>query len=273
MKVLVAVNGEQDWQRFLPGIEVHYRRLQTSRWLYHDDALWVFDESGGLRVDGVLWRVGAIRPEPAHRTVLEMIRLASVPCVNPVATLLRGYDRLSMLAELRAAGLPLLPFTAAIGERMLDAVQPQMPAVVKIGNYHGGYGKARIADEAQWAETRDVAFVSQEYVTIEPYIEYVRDVRCLAVGDEMWAMSRRSALWKANVQTTNYELLEPPPVLADYTRRAMTHLAADVLAVDYLEMAGDSFVTLESNDVPGFSGFSEAVRVAVGRRMRERLET
>lgn len=272
MKALVVVNGEQDWQRFLPGIAVHHRRLQTSRWLYHDDALWVFDESGGLRVDGVLWRVGAIRPEPAHRTVLEMIRLAGVPCVNSAATLLRGYDRLSMLVELRAAGLPLLPFTAAIGERMLDAVQPQMPAVVKIGNYHGGYGKARVADEAQWTEIRDVAFVSQEYVTIEPYREYVRDVRCLAVGDEMWTMSRRGAFWKANVQTTTYELLEPLPVVANYTQRSLIHLAADVLAVDYLEMADGSFVALESNDVPGFSGFPEAVRVAVARRMRERLE-
>lgn len=272
MKSLVVVNGEQDWQRFLPGIEAHYRRLQTSRWLYYDRALWIFDESGGLRVDGVLWRVGAIRPEPAHRAALEMIRLAGVPCINPADTLLRGYDRLSMLAELRAAGLPLLPFTIALGERMLDAVQPQMPAVVKIGNYHGGFGKARVTDEEQWADVRDLAFVAQEYVTIEPYVEYVRDIRCLAVSNEMWAMSRRGASWKANTQTTSYELLDPPPVLADYTWRAMTRLAADVLAVDFLERADGTFVALESNDVPGFSGFPEAVRMAVARRMREQLE-
>jgi ribosomal protein S6--L-glutamate ligase len=272
MKALVVVNGERDWQPFLPGIEVHHRRLQTSRWLYHDGVLWVFDESGGLRVDGVLWRVGAIRPEPAYRAVLEMIRLAGVPCVNPAATLLRGYDRLSMLAELRATGLPLLPVTVALGERILDAMQPQMPAVVKIGNYHGGFGKARVADEAQWADMRDLAFVSQEYITIEPYIEYVRDVRCLAVGDEIWAMSRRGIFWKANTQTSSYELLEQPPVLADCTRRAMSHFAADVLTMDYLETADGAFVALESNDVPGFSGFPEAARVAVARRMRERLE-
>ena len=101
MKSIVVVNGERDWQAFFPGLEVHFRRVQASRWLYQDGALWVFDASGGLRVEAVLWRLGAVNPHPSHRAVLELIRLAGVPCVNPAAVLLRGYDRLGMLNELR----------------------------------------------------------------------------------------------------------------------------------------------------------------------------
>jgi hypothetical protein len=68
LKTLIVVNGEQYWQEYFPGYQVHYRRLQNSKWLYHEDKLWVLDQSGTIAVDGVLWRVGAIRPHPNHRS-------------------------------------------------------------------------------------------------------------------------------------------------------------------------------------------------------------
>ncbi len=71
------------------------------------NTLWVFDASGGFRVDAVLWRVGAIKPQPEQHHVLELIRMAGVPCFNPAAVHLRGCDRLSILNELREAGLPV----------------------------------------------------------------------------------------------------------------------------------------------------------------------
>jgi ribosomal protein S6--L-glutamate ligase len=71
------------------------------------NTLWVFDASGGLRVDAVLWQVGAIKPQTEQHHVLELIRMAGVPCLNPAAVHLRGYDRLSILNELREAGLPV----------------------------------------------------------------------------------------------------------------------------------------------------------------------
>jgi len=272
MDTVIVVNGESDWQGYLPGVTVERRRLQASEWLYTDGALWVLDESGATRVGAVLWRVGAIRPRPAHRAALELIRMAGVPCVNPARTLLRGYDRLAMLNELREAGLPVHPCAVALGERALDRLRPDPPAVLKVGNFHGGYGKARAADEAGWAEAKDMAFLSEEYATVEPYIDYARDIRCLAVGDELWAMARRGALWKVNVRTASHELIAVPPPLAEYTRRAMAHLGADVLGLDFLETREGAYVLLESNDVPGFSGFPREVRLAVARRLRERVE-
>ena len=58
MQKPIVVNGEPDWQTYFPGLEV-----------YHQGHLWVFDSSETLKVEQVLWRVGAIKPHPSHRTV------------------------------------------------------------------------------------------------------------------------------------------------------------------------------------------------------------
>jgi ribosomal protein S6--L-glutamate ligase len=272
MKALIVVNGEQHWQDYFPGYQVHYRRLQNSKWLYYEDKLWVLDSSGIVHVDGVLWRVGAIRPHPNHRAVLELIRMARVPCLNPPQVLLRGFDRLSMLNEMREAGLPVIPFSATVGEQVLDRVEPELPAVVKIGNYHAGFGKARIADKPQWQDFKDVSFVSEEYITIEPYIDYAADIRCLAIGEQMWAMTRRSGGWKANTGEISYQLIDVPAPLKEYTARAMAHLGADILGLDFLQDQQGHYCLLESNDIPGLGGFPEETFIAVARRLRQKME-
>lgn len=270
MQTVIVVNGERDWQNYLPGLEVRRVRLQESQWLYLDGKLWVFDGQSS-RVDAVLWRLGAVRPHPNHRAVLEMLRMSGVLCVNPAKTLLRGYDRLSMLNELKEAGLPVVSCTVAVGERVLERLTPELPAVLKVGNYHGGFGKALSHDEAHWADLRDLAFTSEDYATIEPYIPYVRDIRCLAIGEEIWAMSRRGSLWRANTQTTHHEIIAVPWLLAEHTRRAMKHLEADILGLDFLERQDGSFVLLESNDIPGLDGFPDEVRTSLARHLRARL--
>jgi ribosomal protein S6--L-glutamate ligase len=272
MNTLIVVNGEQGWQAYFPGMEVQQVRLLTSRWLFQAGKLWVFDEQGATRVDAVLWRLGAIKPHANHRAVLEMLRFAAVPCVNPPQVLLRGYDRLSMLNELREAGLPLVPCSIVLGDRMIERLHPEFPSVLKIGNFHGGFGKARIQDEAQWVDIKDLAFVSDDYMIVEPAIDYVRDVRCLAVGERFWAMERRGRFWKVNTETLGAQMIDVPPILQEYTRRAMQHLQADVLALDCLQTADGAYLVLESNDTPGFSGFPDEARQALARRVRERME-
>jgi len=271
-KNILVVNGEADWQEYFPGYQVYSRRIQHSSWLYHQKTLWVFDTSGGVRVDAVLWRVGAIKPAPEQRHALELVRMAGIPCLNPAPLLLRGYDRLAMLNELKEAGLPVQSFSVALGDRMLDLLHPDFPAVLKVGNFHGGFGKMRIASEEHWADAKDMAFVTNTYATLEPYIDYTRDIRCLAVGDHTWAMSRRGATWKANTQTQEYQLILAPAPLEAWTRQAMKHFQADVLALDFLERSDGSYTLLESNDIPGFSGFPTVVREAVAALLCRKLE-
>lgn len=272
-RTIAVINGEKYWHGYLPEseFEVVYRRLQDCAWVLREGALWCVDRESATRVDGVLWRVGAIRPHPSHRTALEVIRLGGVPCVNPAAVLLRGYERLSMLAELRAAGLPVIPFDVAMGDGMARRLGREFPFVVKAGNHHAGYGKVLVRDAAQWADVADLLFAVDDYVTVEPFIEYRRDVRCLAIGERLWAMVREGAGWKANVDTRRYHVIDPPEELAEWTRMAMRHLGADALALDFLERQDGGYVLLESNDTPGLSGFPEQVRHALVDRLREKL--
>ena len=272
MKNIIVMNGEIDWSEYFPGYVVHHRQIQQSSWLYHQGTLWIFDTSGGQCVDAVLWRVGAIKPHPGQRHALELIRMAGVPSLNPARVLLRGYDRLSMLNDLREAGLPIASFTVTLGERVLDLIHPNFPAVLKVGNFHGGFGKMRVESEEQWSDARDMIFITEDYVTLEPYIDYARDIRCLAVGEQIWAMVRRGISWKANTQTQEYKIIPVPLQLEDYTQRAMNHLQADVLALDFLEKHDGSYVLLESNDISGFSGFPVTVREAVALRLCTKLE-
>jgi ribosomal protein S6--L-glutamate ligase len=160
-----------------------------------------------------------------------------------------------------------------IGEGMLDRFHPAFAAVLKVGNFHGGYGKARPRDAEEWADIKDLTFVTEDYVTVEAYVDYVRDIRCLAIGEQMWAMARHGRFWKANTATEHYEMLSPPNAVRNHTARAMAHFQADILGLDFLETPDGTYRVLESNDTPGLAGFPDEVRHAVARLVRRKMET
>jgi ribosomal protein S6--L-glutamate ligase len=85
-------------------------------------------------------------------------------------------------------------------------------------------------------------------------------------------MSRRGTGWKANRGVADYSLIPVPEVLAEWTRRAVQHLQADVLALDCLQTRDGEWFVLEYNDIPGLSGFPEEVRIEVARWMREKVQ-
>ena len=148
LKTIVIVNGAQDWRPLFPGMSVVQVQLSRSRWLLERGELRIVDPHGSHHPDALIWRLGAVSPSPMHRACLEMIRLSGVPCINSAGTLLRGYDRLSMLHELRVAGLPVIEFdcVAASSGGWLRT-QRALPVVLKVGNLHGGDGKALLRHE------------------------------------------------------------------------------------------------------------------------------
>ena len=271
MNTIVVVNGAYDWAPMFPGHRVVQTYLDRSRWLLERGRLWIVDRDGTHRPDAILWRLGAGAPNPMHRACLEMIRLSGVPCVNSAQALLRGYDRLGMLWELKEAGLPVIEFDCFLGDGALGLMEPEFPAVLKFGNLHGGDGKARVPDASHWEALATITFTRYDYATTEPFIDYVRDIRCLAVGDKMWAMERRGAGWRANVDTISFEVIEPPEQLAAWTRAAMERFQADVLGLDFLETEEGDWMLLESNDIPGVLGFPDAVPRAIARCVLDAL--
>jgi ribosomal protein S6--L-glutamate ligase len=272
---LVMVNAEVYWADFFSEFDVHSVRLQTSKWLWHENTLWVFDSALGkrIKVDHVFWRIGAVRPQPNHRETLQLLRLSDVPCVNSARVMLRTFDRLSMLAELRQIGLPVVPFTAAVGAALMTQIPRRLPSVIKVGSYHAGYGKMRLTSAEQWQDMQDMVMATDDYFTLEPFIEYKKDIRVLGVGDQVWALVRDGSHWKVNVAYAETQIMPPPPLLFDYMRRTMQHFDADVLALDILETTAGEYVVLECNSVPGLEGFPESVTEAMVSQLKRRFSS
>lgn len=256
---LAVVGGERGWHDHFPGWHVIYCRVQVARWVLKGRRLFLQGDSGLVEVHAVLWRVGVVKPEPWHRAVLDLIRMAGVPCVNPAAALLRGFDKLSMQAEMAAAGLPVIPAQICAGPQSLELLKPEFPCVLKVGNHHGGLGKARALDAGQWSELADLAAINDDYSVVEPFIRYVADVRCLIIGDRLWCLRRDNEDWKVNRGTATPVLIEPPAQLAAWTRTAAAHLGSMVLGLDFIQSADGAWHLLECNDVPGLSGFPDEV--------------
>jgi len=269
---IAVVNGEPRWDELFSRYTVRYCQLQTAQWYSDGKEVWVTDRTGTTRIDAILWRVGAIRLLPLYRSVLEIIRFTGLPSVNPAETLLRCFDRLSMYNEMKIAGLPLLPQQIAIGHRSVEKMNPNLPCVIKVGNFHAGYGKARATSEEMLADLRDLVFAADDYVTAEPFVTYRSDIRCLAIGSKIWAMKRKGAAWKANTQTVEATLLDQiPDALGDYTTAAMRHLRADIVGLDFLEDEEGKYWLLECNDTPGLSGFPEDTGQSVADCLKRKM--
>jgi ribosomal protein S6--L-glutamate ligase len=261
METILVVNGEKYWQEYFPTFKVEQKKNQSTEWILKDNQLYVIDENGVCKPNKILWRVGAIKPNAKHKTILDIIQLSGVQCVNSASTLIKGYDRLTMLNVLKECNLPIIPFNVATSSVQLKNIQIAFPFVVKAGNYHGGFGKVLINNEEKWQDIKDLLFITEDYVTIEPFIDYVNDIRYLAIGDKVWAMSRKGKFWKANVETTDFVLIEAEKTLTIQTKELQKYLNADIVAIDILEDKDGFRHFVEYNDIPGLSGFPDEVKL------------
>lgn len=267
MKTVLVVNGETYWQEYLPEYKVEQKKIQSTEWILKDDHLYAMDANGVCQPDIILWRVGAIKPSAKHRTVLDLIRLSGIPCVNAADVLLKGFDRISMLTVLKECGLPVIPFNVATTSTQLKNIEIAFPFVVKAGNYHGGFGKVLVENEEKWQDVKDLLFITEDYITIEPFIDYERDIRYLAIGDKVWAMTRKGKFWKANIQTTDFVMIEKDIALTAQTKTLQAHLKADIVAIDILEAKNGNKYFVEYNDIPGLSGFPDEVKYELAQCM------
>jgi ribosomal protein S6--L-glutamate ligase len=269
METILVINGEAYWQDFLSDYKVEQKKIQSTEWLLKDNQLFAIDQQGVCKPDKILWRVGAIRPSAKHKTALDVIQLSGIHCVNSSSVLTKGYDRLSMLNILKECHLPVIPFNVATTSTQLKNIEIPFPFVVKAGNYHGGFGKVLVNNEEKWQDIKDLLFISEDYITIEPFIDYTRDIRYLAVGAKVWAMARQGKFWKANVQTTDFVLIDPEENLIAQTKQLQDYLGADIVAVDILEDKDCNRYFVEYNDIPGLSGFPDEVKTELANCLRK----
>jgi len=272
MKKILVVNGEKYWQDFLPEFEVTQKSIQNTSWVLKENKLFVFDKESVIQPDGILWRVGAIKPTETQTTALNLIELSQVPCVNSAKTLKIGFDRLSMLYTMKNLDLPIISFNVITKSTFLENIKMKFPFVVKVGNYHGGFGKVLIKDENKWQDIKDLLFVTDDYVTTEPFIDYLRDIRYIIIKDKIWAMSRRGKYWKANIETINYQEIEPKEDLVKILKKLQNQIGADILAIDLLEEETGKIHILEYNDIPGLSGFTDELKYELAKTLKQKLK-
>jgi len=272
-KQLLIVSGESYWQEFLPDFSVHNKKIQHTSWVWKSGELLVADPSGVVKPDAILWRVGAIKPQPLQTHAMNLIELAQVPCVNDPSCLKIGFDRLSMLSRMKGLGLPVIPFQVVSHSFQLKHIALDFPFVVKVGNYHGGYGKSLIENAKQWQDMLDMLFITEAYITVEPFIPYVRDIRYLAIGDRVWAMARKGKYWKANVETQDFQVIQPDEMLSAQLKKLQESIQADIVAIDLLEDKQGDVYMVEYNDIPGLSGFPDAAKYELVDCLRARLSS
>lgn len=271
MKKILVVNGEKYWQDLLPEFEVVQKSIQHSSWILKEGKLYVTDSDGVINPDGILWRVGAIKPTPIQTTALNLIEIAKIPCVNAPQALKVGFDRLSMLSKLRNQGLPVINFSVVTNSFHLKNLKLPFPFVVKVGNYHGGFGKVLVEHEEKWQDVKDLLFVTEDYITVEPFINYAKDIRYIAIRDKVWAMSRKGKFWKANVETTDFEEIRPEKELSQKLLRLQENLGTDIIAIDILEEESGKLHIVEYNDIPGLSGFSNELKYELAAILKEKV--
>lgn len=270
---IVIVQGRvplHEWQARLAPHAVVSRELDRASWLVRDGRTWCIDASGPVEVAGVVWRVGATQPSQRHREVLGLLRFAGVPCINSARALLAGFERIEMLAGLRELGLPMPACDLALGEGVLAKLGREVPFVVKVGNFHGGYGKLLVDARERWSEYADLVATANTYVSAEPFVPHRRDVRLLRIGAQCWAIERRGRGWRANVDTIDVRLIDPPEILVEWSARIAESRGLDMLGLDALE-TDEGWLVLEVNDVPGLRGFPDAVLDAAAACVLARL--
>lgn len=84
-------------------------------------------------------------------------------------------------------------------------------------------------------------------------------------------MERKSSAWKVNRGMAQTNLIPVPAQIGEWTKRVQRHLNADVLGLDWIESNEGEWRCLESNDVPGLSGWPDDVRRALVGYIRNKL--
>ena len=249
--------GENDWPKHEGVLAVDFPSLDSiGLRLKHDRTLEVHKSSGAWqRVKGVLWRGQYDLEFAKEHALLCMIRASTSPCINNAECAFRYSDRISMFGAMQSIGLPTLPVTFFCRSAGLDTLSDsELPCVIKVGNWHMGYGKMKCDTHSSRLDAVDMAHIAKDYVAIEPFIVYRRDIRILIVGDKHVAIEREPSQWKANIHPKSMKVVDIPICIVEMSRALACKVGAAIIGVDWIQDSRDRWFVLEANLSPGLNG-------------------
>ena len=213
----------------------------------------IHDHAGNwFQVAGVLWR-GQFDREPLRQhALLSFLKSSSTPCINSANINLAYGDRLSMHAGLKKLGYPVIEADFLFGANSYSYFfEPALPCVIKVGNWHMGYGKMKCTTKENWLDAVDMASISRDYVGVEKFIHYKRDIRVLIIGEYVCCIERIPSQWKANVCPLQVNKVEAPESIKKLSTEISSRLGSNILGIDWVEDTYGNWKILEANLAPG----------------------
>jgi len=182
---------------------------------------------------------------------------------DPKSTLL-ARDKYSSIKELEARGLPVpKTYLARTRAEVLDAVEALGEAVLKPISSSLGFGVVRVDPETLFYVMSSIPFSFE--IVVQEYLEKVRDVRVLVLGNEVVGAMYRISPFNVASNYARGADVDPAPLgpYASLAVRATRALGLDYAGVDIIETPEGPKV-IEVNPSPLWFGLSEALGKDIG---------
>ncbi len=217
-------------------------------------------------LEQVIFRMDALGQAEAAGTLL----------VNAPKVIESAVDKFLTTAKLAAAGVPT-PRTV-VCQTTAEAMQAfdQLGRDVVLKPLFGseGRGITRVSDEDLAWRAFQLLAQQGSVIYLQEFVPHAgRDVRVLALGTQMWGMTRHNlADWRTNVSRgAAVAPLELTPEIAELARRAAAAIGGEMLGIDLLPAADGRLLALEVNAVPGWRALGRALGVDVAARLVEHI--
>jgi len=222
--LLIIANPNIDWQKWFRGRKIHTDwDIRVEQCQFSDLAITANTEEG-ISVGLVTLKNGQrsvnllkpdfllIRQDPRDagedfKSALLGFQYGQVPSINSLESVYNFQDKpwvyahlLALQKKLGKENFPLME--QSFFQNHKDIVWGGgFPCVFKIGHAHGGLGKVKVENEAALEDIKGVVAVSNQYCTIEKFVEAYCDLHIFKIGSTYKALMRKSLSgnWKTNV--------------------------------------------------------------------------
>jgi len=222
--LLIIANPNVDWQKWFRGRKIHTDwDIRVEQCQFSDLAITANTEEGSsvglvsnkngqrsvnsLKPDFLLIRQDPRDAGEDFKSALLGFQYGQVPSINSLESVYNFQDKpwvyahlLGIQKKLGKENFPLME--QSFFQNHKDIVWTGgYPCVFKIGHAHGGLGKVKVENDAGFEDMKGVVAVSNQYCTIEKFVEAYCDLHVFKIGEHYKALMRKSLSgnWKTNV--------------------------------------------------------------------------